>query len=236
MFLLVGADGGFYAVERRENGDHRMLDRLELRERRCRMADPELECSEHPSGGVIDQSDRLGRGEHAGPFDVGEADVVAALPGGDEREPHECVRLELDLRGVLGEPYGLLRHRVRLRPAAGDDLREREPCARDRETADRSDRAGAEHDAGVEPQGCVVVPDVEASPAGGEEKVDVVELVVGDRKRLSDRGDAGLAVAREMLREADEQGDEEPVVLVIADVECRCRVCDRPTRIGVKRE
>src|SRR6185503_1319586 len=61
LSLLVGADGGFYAIERRENGDHGMLDRLELRKCRRRMAKPEVECSEHPSGRVIDQSDRLSR-------------------------------------------------------------------------------------------------------------------------------------------------------------------------------
>ena len=44
------------------------FDRLELRERRCCTADPELECSEHPSGGVIDQTDRVLH--RAPPFDA----------------------------------------------------------------------------------------------------------------------------------------------------------------------
>ena len=64
-----------------------------------------------------------------------------------------------------------------------------------------------------------VVADVEAGASGRQHQVDVVELVLGDHKRVADRGDAGAAVAREVTREPDEQTDEEPVVLVVADVE-----------------
>ena len=127
--------------------------------------------------------------------------------------------LELALARVLGQPQRFLRRRVRLRPAPCERLCERKPGTGDRQTSDRPDRAGAVDDPRVESQCGRVVADVEAGASGRQHQVDVVELVLGDRKRVADRGDAGAAVAREVTREPDEQTDEESVVLVVADVE-----------------
>ena len=63
-----------------------------------------------------------------------------------------------------------------------------------------------------------VIADIEACSSGREHEVDVVELVFCDLKRVPDRRDARSSVACEVVCEADEQGDEEAVLLVVSDI------------------
>jgi hypothetical protein len=81
-----------------------------------------------------------------------------------------------------------------------------------------------------------VVADVEAGPARREHEVDIVGFVLGGGERLADRRDPRPHVADELLGEADEQADEELVVLVAPDVERLGKPGDLPRGLGVRRQ
>jgi hypothetical protein len=218
-FRAAGTRGRLDPVERRELRDHRVRDRLQLRERRLGPAGAELEHAKRPPRRVVDQAHRMRGRDRACPLDEVTAALLLAAPGGDQSAPDQRVRLQLGLPGVPREPLCLFGRRVRGRPPPYQHFRERDPGSGDRQAADGSDRARARHDAVVEAVRGGVIADVEAGAARREHEVDIVGFVLGGGERLADRRDPRPHVAGELLGEADEQADEELVVFVAPDVE-----------------